>query len=144
MNQSILAPFHFHLAALCQIFRSLIVEWIKARSTCKSLNMTFPLNQFQSPQSHSPYLPLYPNLMKSALRWRVSKDSCSSLGESFKTHLHPAIVRGWRTKVEVHLWSVGAEIVSDIVISRRPRSLLMICHQKSFFFLGTLSTLGGF
>lgn len=57
MDQSVLAPFHFHLAALRQIFRSLIVEWIKARSTCKSLNMTFPLNQNQSPQSHSPNLP---------------------------------------------------------------------------------------
>lgn len=62
-------PFHFHLAALRQIFRSLIVEWIKARSTCKSLNMTFPLNQNQSPQSHSPYLPYTQTLMKSALRW---------------------------------------------------------------------------
>lgn len=113
MDQSILAPFHFHLAALRQVFRSLIVEWIKARSTCKSLNMTFPLNQNQSPQSHSPCLPLYPNLMKSALRRWVSKDSCSSPEESFKTHLHPATVRGWRTKVEVHLWSVGAERASD-------------------------------
>lgn len=73
MDQSILAPFLFHLAALRQIFRSLIVEWIKARSTCKSLNMTFPLNQNQSPQSHSLYLRLYPNLMKSAFRWEFQR-----------------------------------------------------------------------
>lgn len=110
----ILHPFS---AALCQIFRSPIVEWIKAGSTCKSLNMTFPLNQNQSPQSHSPYLPIYQNLMKSALRWWVSKDSCSSPEDSFKTHLYPAKVRGWRTKVEVHLWSVGAETVLDTLSS---------------------------
>lgn len=51
-------PFHFNLTVFCKIFRSLMVEWIKARSTCKSLNMTFSLNPNQSPQSHRSSFPI--------------------------------------------------------------------------------------